>query len=359
MRSDWSSLCAAAALTVLVAASMPAQRGAAQDLKYTTTTTMELGGAMGTIASMMPELGEPVLETTYIRGTRIRTDVDERSSVMDWSTGDMLEIDHVAREYVRFNVFEMAEAMAGVLEEGVTVEAAPAEQEEAEEADPQFEVRFSVDRTGVREAVKGYDAEQSLLVVEIVPIVPPDEDVEDGGQLAVVTELWLSTEFPEYQLMRDMQAEAAERFRESGAAQNMSQSLEGLESFDPRLREAWQENLEAMKELEGTALRSTVHFVTVPMGVQLDRDKVLAEADQGLGSAVAGAARESARDAARSVLGRFGRRQEEPEEPEPTQSVFMRIVTEIEDVETAILGDDLFGPPEGYTERPMEGPVGS
>ncbi len=360
MRLDWRSLCGAAALALLAVLSMPAQRGDAQDLKYTTTTTVELGGAMGTIASVMPELGEPVLETTYLKGTRIRTDVDERSSVMDWVSGDMLEIDHVARTYVRFNVFEMAEAMAGMLEQGVEAEPTRVEPEEAEQTEPQFEVHFSIDRTGVQQVVNGYDAEQALLVVEVVPIVPPEDDLEDAGELAVVTELWLSTDFPEYQLMRDMQAEAAERLRESGATQNMSQSMEGLaESFDPRLREAWQENLEAMKELEGTALKSTVHFVTVPMGVDLDREKVLAEANQGLGSAVAGAAREGVRDAARSALGRFGRRQEEPEEPEPAQSVFMRIVTEIGEIETATLGDDLFAVPDGYAEQPLEGPVGS
>jgi hypothetical protein len=41
-----------------------------------------------------------------------------------------------------------------------------------------------------------------------------------------------------------------------------------------------------------------------------------------------------------------------------TQAVFMRMKTEIRDVETTSIDPSIFEVPAGYTERPMGGPIG-
>ena len=133
--------------------------------------------------------------------------------------------------------------------------------------------------------------------------------------------------------------------------------MPGLQGIDPRMGEAWAKNMEAMQELEGSALRTIMHFVLVPPDQELDREAVLADDEGGLGSAAAGAAAEEL-SSALGRLGRFGRKKEEPEEAAPTQMSLMRATTEITNITTTTLDDALFHIPDGYTERVMEMPVG-
>jgi hypothetical protein len=230
------------------------------------------------------------------------------------------------------------------------------------ETRPQIQAEISVDRTGKSEEISGYQADQVILTLTLAPT---EEAVEEnpemeGAALAVVTELWLSTDFPEAALMEAMQGEAMDRMRETFSAQGgAASSMEAMSAFDPRLKDAWAKNAEELSKLEGTALRTTMHFVSVPPGVELDRDQVLADADKSLASGAGGAVAAGAADAAKKALGglagRFGRgKKEEPKEeeaPAATQSVFLRAVTEIGDVKTGDLDAALFLVPDGYTER--------
>ena len=56
------------------------------------------------------------------------------------------------------------------------------------------------------------------------------------------------------------------------------------------------------------------------------------------------------------ILGRRNREEEEPEAPAgpTTQTITMRSVSTIEEIETGSLSDDLFRPPPEYTERQPE-----
>jgi len=70
-------------ILLLALLSVGATRSAeAQDLRYATTTKMELAGAMGAMASMMPGIGDAVEQTTYMKGSLVRTD-DETTTTLD------------------------------------------------------------------------------------------------------------------------------------------------------------------------------------------------------------------------------------------------------------------------------------
>ena len=331
-----------------LAASALALPAAAQDLTYTTTTKMEMSGTLGRILALLTDMDKPQVEKTFFQGPRIRKDLEERSSIMDWDAGAMTLLDHPERTYTRLDFAQMAEQMAGAAEEG-------AAQREAGEGGPEMEVTVSTDRTGRAETIAGYAAEQVILTVEVKPKDAAEAEEAAQGGMALVTELWLSTDFPEYVMMQQMEGEALERFKESGGGQGVAQAMAALAGSDPRMQEGWEKNLEAMKELKGTALRSTTHFVSLPPGATLDRDKVLGSADQavsegGGGGGAAGAARQALGGLA-GRLGR-GRRQEKaaPAAP-PAQAVIMRVRTEISDVSTGAVDASVFQVPEGYTER--------
>ena len=321
-------------------AALPA---AAQDLTYTTTTKMEMSGTLGRVLSVVGKMDEPMVEKTYLQGPRIRKDQDESSTIMDWEAGAMTLLDHPEKTFMRVDFAQMMEQMAGAMGQ---------ERADAGEA-PEMEVTVSADRTGKTENIAGYVAEQVVLTVEMKP---KSVEGEEGAAptTALVTDLWLSTEFPEYRMMQEMKGEAIERFREGGASQGIAQAMGALAGANPGMEEGWQKNMEAMKELQGTALRSTTHFVTVPPGATLDRDQVLASAGEGVSEGGGGGAAAAARQALGGLAGRFGRgrpQQQEAAAAPTAQVVTMRIKTEISDVGTGAVDPSLFLVPDGYTEK--------
>ncbi|MDH5759050.1 MAG: hypothetical protein OEZ65_05625 [Gemmatimonadota bacterium] len=361
----------------LLSASLAGPAGA-QDLRYSTVTRVEFGGTTGRLLGALPGSGDPVTGTRYLKGSRIRTDDGTASStIMDWNEGVLITLDHEARTFRSVSLVEMVEAAeeaAAALEgradelvdaavEGSRTAAEETEQEYRQQGGDQLTLEIAVrsDRTGQRRNFGEYTAEQILLTLEMKGARDRAAwDAEDtSGGLALVTEVWLSTDFPEHLMMQSMDGQALRRMRDDGTGKGLMGALESLLAYDPRVKFAFEKNRETIDAMDGTVLRSTTHFVTVEGDAMLDRDAVLADQDRSLSDEATQAASQHARESARSAVrgvtrGLFGRKREEPEEPEEpaataTQRVFLRFTSEIVDVETGELPADLFSPPEGYT----------
>jgi hypothetical protein len=350
------SLAVLSVLTLLTLA--PAS---AQDVRYTTVSRGEFGGALGRWMKLFGGSGE-VTEVTSIKGGKLRSDTEGSSTVLDLDAKAFTWMDHEAKTYTTMTfaqAVDRANAMVEQMED--SVEAAKAQMEEAEaQQEPQnvrYEVRFSSDRPGKKEKIVGYQAEQVFLQVDIeaIPIRQPDETEEEAlqraGTLVLLSEMWLSTAFPGYtakQAQAGMWAEAL------GTTEAPSEEMVQAYQFDPRIKEGMEKLAEEMKGLEGEALRSTTHVVGVPHGVTFDRKAVLKDADKALTDDVAGAAAGAAENAAAGAVsgitgGMFGRKKAEP--PKPKQGTIMRLNTAVTDCATAPLADDVFMVPAGYTER--------
>lgn len=339
--------CRPAAAILALAALAAAAPAGAQDLTYTTTTKMEMSGAMGRMLSMFTDMDKPMAEKTSYQGSRVRKDQDQSSSIMDWGTGALTLLDHKERTFTRVDFAQM------------TAQAAEAMQAERPRAQgPEMEVNVRTDRTGKTETIAGYKADQVVLVIEMKP-KGAEGDQAAQPTTALVTDMWLSTDFPEYQMMQHMAGDVAERMRES-AAQGVTQAMGALAGSDPAMKEGWEKNLEAMKELQGTALRTTTHFVTVPPGAELDVQKVLDSAGEKVqeGGGVAQGAGNAAKQALGGLAGRFGRgrqQQQEQAQAAPTQMVIMRVKSEISDVGTGAVDPSVFEVPAGYKEKAPPG----
>ena len=368
-----------AAGLALLSATIPQEALQGQDLRYDMVTKLEFGGRAGRILGAMPGGGGPTVETTFVKGNRIRRDEDpSSSSVMDWEKGVLTILDHNGRTYVQMALEEMAvaaqeaaEALQGELAEmkeaaaeGAETAAQEAEQEYRDEGGDQLGLEVAVlsDRTGQTRSFGEFMAEQVLITLEI----KGEKDAADWdsgdtqGGLALVTELWLSTDFPEYRVMMEGREEMAERTDLDRTNEGLLGQMEALLEYDPRIKFAFEKNRETIDALDGVALKTTTHFVNLPEEVRLDVQQVLADQDRSLGDDVSDAAQEGVRNAAKSAVkggtGRlFGRRDEpepepEPEVPEPKQSVFLRMISEIDKVSTDPLDESLFQVPAGYTE---------
>jgi len=353
-RACRNRLLASSVLVALVAA--PA---AAQDVRYTTVSRGEFGGALGRWMKLFGGSSE-IKEVTSIKGGKLRTDTDDNSTVLDLDAKAFTWMDHETKTYTTMTFAQAAERATAQMKE--MEDSVAAAKEEMPEAKPpenvRYEVRFSTDRPGKTQKIAGYDAEQVFLQVDIeaIPIKQPDETEEEAmqraGTLVVLSELWLSTSFPGYAAK---QAQAKLWAEALGSTEAPSKEMVQAYQFDPRIQQGLEKLAEETKGLEGEALRSVTHVVGVPHGVTFDRNAVLKDANKKLSDDVAGAAASGAQNAAEGAVsgltgGMFGKKKK-AEAPKPQQGTIMRIKSEVTDCSTATLSPDAFQPPAGYTER--------
>jgi hypothetical protein len=329
----------------------------AQDVRYTTVSRGEFGGALGRWMKLFGGSSE-ITEVTSIKGAKLRSDTEGSSTVLDLDVKAFTWMDHEAKTYATMTfaqAVDRANAMVEQMED--SVEAAKAEMEEAQEPqNVRYEVRFTSERSGKKEKIAGYQAEQVFLQVDIeaIPIRQPDETEEEAmqraGTLVLLSDLWLSTTFPGYAAK---QAQAAMWAEALGTTEAPSRETVQAYKFDPRIKEGMAKLAEEMKGLEGETLRSVTHVVVVPHGVTFDRKAVLKDADKALTDDMAGAAAGAAENAAAGAVsgitgGMFGRPKGPPK---PKQGTIMRLRTEVTECSTATLADEVFAVPAGYTER--------
>jgi hypothetical protein len=342
---------------LLVCAALPwlAPAAAGQDVRYTTVSKGEFGGALGRWMKLFGGSSD-MQEVTSIKGGKLRTDTEDNSTVLDLDAGALTWMDHESRTYATMTfaqAVERANAMMKDMEDSVA--AARADMEEARKPENvRYEVRFSTDRPGKTATIAGYGAEQVFLQVEIeaIPIRQPDETEEEANQragtLVVLSEQWLSTAFPGYAAR---QAQAEKWAEALGGTEAPSKEMVQAYQFDPRIQEGFEKLAEELKGIEGEALRGVTHVVGVPHGVTFDRAAVLRDANKKLTDDVAGAAANEAKKAVSGITGGLFGKKKEAEPPRPQQATIMRLRTEVTECSTAALADAVFAVPAGYTER--------
>jgi len=292
----------------------------AQDLTFFTTTTLEVSGALGRTLSSALNADDPMALLVCFKGSRLRIDGDEASTILDWSSGVQTFLDHSDRTFLRFDFTQMAGAIG-----------------ERPRRDPTAGASAEVTRTayptGKRDNLGGYAAEQLVLVVEL------RTENAGGAQgrppaAALVTDLWLSSEFPEYRLRREMAPEALAQYRRIGRPAGVTQALHALSAANALMASAWEESMAALEELEGTVLGSVTHFVMLPPGAALDRAEVFATSAEEVED-VPGLAQGAARPA--------------------RQTVVMRVRIGITGVSTDAIAESTFAIPSSYKPKGLPG----
>jgi hypothetical protein len=293
--------------------------------------------------------------------------------VIDLDGGRMLMIDHQDRSYMTFTFEEMAqissEAVQSAREAAETGEPqVSAEREELErtleEAEATLNVRVRAESTGRRQSLgSGLDAVQHFVITDFeATAVPEGVDQPEGGSMYFLAELWKSSDVPSPEALLEgwaeemasdprFQAMADEAVESIGSADESLAMT--LAMWDPQVAAGLQKAAEATSGMEGTTVLSKTTIALVPLGVEVNREELLAwepatMGDQLRGEA-AGAARQAAVDAARSaVRGLFGGRGGGNAAPPPADdasapkvSPFMRITTSKEDLAYRESNDDV------------------
>lgn len=346
------SIRAAAALAVAAALTGAGPMALeAQDVQYETVSRVDFPGAMGTAMRIASRLGggsSETVETTYIKGRKMRTDSDGSSTIFDLEAGRFTMLDHEARTYSTFTIDEMVQrAQEGVSEAGNRREEMNDSGDEA-----RVDFRFNVDDTGERERVSGYDARRFLLTMEMEAEARPEGETEmrQAGTMVVLTDMWASRDIPVFQAQSAFEDNSAQRWADAGAS--ITEGFAAAFADDPRVQVAFEQSMEEARKIEGMTVKSVTRFITVAPGQRFDRTLAIeGEAESG-----PSLAQQAGRAAVGGLMGRLGRRSQpqEPAEPaEPTQATFFTVTSEIRNVSTTSLDPSLFEVPAGYTERQM------
>lgn len=331
---------ATAALLLAVAA--PAQ---AQDLEYTTRTTVSFQGALGAVMRMMGEGGETV-EKNYLKGAKMRADGKDESTIMDLETGRFIAIDHKKKTYMIMTFDQILSMSQDAIADAQTQMQEQQTQMEKPEADVDLKYEVDVEPTDEHEKINGYDARRYYMTMRTeVTVTPEGGDAQQSGDLVLLQDTWNARDVPIEAALKAFQEKAPQLAEQTMAS---TDGLSGAFAARPELREALAEASKKAQEVEGFPMRNTTYMILVPEGAEFDRGAVLAAADKGdedSGGGIGGMLKKG--------LGIGGRSSSQKPSETPKLFTLAKITTETMDVRTASLSDDLFEPPAGYTEKPM------
>jgi hypothetical protein len=318
---------------------------ATQDVQYETVTTVDLPGALGTMMRMAARLGGGSLETvetTSIKGARMRTDAEGSSTIMDMEGRRMIFLNHEAKTYEAMT-FDAAVAMAQ--QTAREIQAAQAEERAARDADASGKVsfRFAVDRPNERSRVAGYTAERFFITLEAEGEYTPEEgdQREQAGTLVVLTDLWTSTEIPAFAARSRFDEASARHYAEAGAT--LSEALTAAFKENPNFQVALESSAAEVAKMDGMPVRTVTTLVGVAPGQSFER--TLVTDPQPRAGAGRGALGRLGRAAAAAAA---GQQAGGGERVEATQSVIMTVTSEIRNVSTRSLDAQLFEVPAGY-----------
>ena len=176
----------------------------------------------------------------------------------------MWSLDPEKKEYSELSFAEMREMMAQA-----SAEAAKSERK----SDVEMTYKVDVQRTGKKEKVNGFDAENYLVTVTATA-----KDAKSGDAAAYTMKMdqWLSTQVPG-------QAEATAYFRKFAEKMGLDPQMRQMSGLLAQYGDALKQAADKLKDLKGYPVRSTVTMLMGPEATpeqQAQMNKARAEAKQ-------------------------------------------------------------------------------
>jgi hypothetical protein len=330
-----SSVVVGALYLVLIAAI-----GLSADVKSRQKTQIKFEGMLGKMAGMFggKAMKEGVINTVAISGDRQMTINDQSGELIDLAAEKVYKIDFKGKSY-KVQTFaeirkEWEEAQAKMKEQAGT------SKEQGGEA--QYEVDFSIDKSGERKTINGYDCQ---LFVMTIAMHQKGKKLEDGGGLVMTSDMWMGPKIPAMQEQMAFQQRYLKKLFGTDA-ETMARDLAQAMAMYPQMKTG----MERMKK-EGAKLDGTAILTTMKMESVMSPDQASARADQqkssgGVGS-IAG------------LGGMFGKKKktdDTPKEGQPAaggasnRATILTTSTELLGVETAVAAADV-ELPAGFKQK--------
>ncbi len=336
------------------------------DLTYTTTTRIELSGALGRAVNMLSRLGggsNEITETVYLRGNTMRRDTDQQSTIIDLDGERYITLDNRNKTYsvITFAEFQqqmeemVREAEEGAQQAGQDAGHAPAQSD----VDVSFDIK--VDRTGKKQTIQGFNTEQVFMTVS-AKFSDKTADASGGpseGTLVIAMELWMANQLDAFDEETAFYQRMGERMGQSmlQSGQNLYASMGQIMAQHPGMAEGLEKAAEEASKLEGREVKSTTRVVMVPQGVTFTPAMAFAEPEEKPAEPKSGRARGLARGLLKQAIGAGNANEPQDENTPAKPATIMTITTELSSYQTAPIAPSIFEIPSDY--RQVESPFGS
>ena len=328
----------------------------AQDVKYQSTTKIDMGSAMNLVLKMAH--AQEITETHLIKGRKMRTDTDKQSTIFDMDNSRFIMIDHDKKTYVSVPMNQMVAATAMMAsasnarsENGVMT--ATARDSAGNKMDFTFNV--SEEPTNERQNVNGQDAQRAFATIETDMKYTGEGDTkaQDAGKIVMLLDNWIANTGPAYTAVSNFNKAMSKELREQ--AFSTTKGISAIATANPQMGEAMKKAAAEQAKVEGVAMRSTTHLVIVPVGMKFDRNLAVNPPQE---NATSSAAKRAFGGMVAGALGANRRTEKAADNAasstdKPKQTTVMKMTMEVRDVQSTSLPASLFEPPAGYKEVPF------
>ncbi len=317
--------------------------GLGADMKSTHKTQVKFEGMLGKMMGMFggKAAKEGVVSTVAISGDRMMTVTGQTGELVDLAQEKVYDINFKGKSY-EVKTFaqirkEWEEAKAKMKEQAAEAK------EEPKEGEVQYEVDFTVDRTGQRKAVSGYDCQE---VIMTIAIRQKGKTLDEGGGMAITSDMWMAPKIAAMQEQIDfMQRYMKKLF--GNDTETMARDLAQALAMYPQLKDGMERMKKEAVKLDGTAILTTMKIETVMSPEQAksqpeggDKPKM------GIGGIAGG------------LGGMFGKKKKADEAPKDEQAAagpknratFMTSTTELLELQTSVVPGDV-DIPAGFKQK--------
>ena len=331
----------------------------AQDVTVESVVDTKFYGALGKVVGIAARFGGAKLNdvptTTMVSRHKMRTETENSASVIDADVGQWMEVDHKKKSYTTMTFAEMAAAMdeAARSAKSSREKSAADNAKKPDDAKGDVNVKYavSVDRTGERQRIAGYDAERLFITITVeAEATPEGEKTQQAGSLVMLIDQWMTKSAPQIAAMEEFYKAFAAK---SGQAfRKQADAMQSAFQADPRLKGGMEAAAKELQKVSGVALRSTTYAVLLPAGMTFDRKLVLND----VAVATPAATEEKPKRGLRGMMGAMKAAAEEVASkgsddktpPAAKQTTLLAVTDEVKSISTGAVPASMFAPPAGY-----------
>ena len=318
--------------------------GLGADMKSRQKTQVKFEGMLGKVVGMFggKAAKEGVISTVAISGDRMMTVNDQTGELVDLAEEKVYSIDFKGKSYKVKTFAEIRKEWEDAQAE-MKKRAAEAKEEKGEEPEAQYEIDFSVEKTGQQKSVSGYDCQQ---VIMTIAVRQKGKKLEDGGGMVITYDMWMAPKIPAMQEQIAFMQRYMKKLLGSDT-EEMARGLAQALAMYPQMKTAMERMKKESVKMDGTAVLTTMKIETVMSPEQAnakaesgDKPKMGINLPGGLGG----------------MFGKKKKAEEAPKEGQPAQagpanrSTFMTSTTELLEVQASAGAADV-GIPAGFKQK--------
>lgn len=314
--------------------------GLGADMKSRQKTQVKFEGMLGRMVGMFggKAAKEGIISTVAISGDRMMTVTDQSGQLIDLAAEKVYEIDFKGKRYEVLTFAQLRkqweEAQAKMKEQ-----AAQAREQPEKKGEVEYELDFSVDKTGARKTVNGYDCQE---VVMTIAVRQKGMTLEESGGMVMAADMWMGPAIP---AMKE-QAAFMQRYMKQllgSDTETMARDLAQAMAMYPQMKVGMERMKKESVKMDGTAILTTMKIETVMSPEQAKQEGDKPKMGLGLPGGLGG------------MFGKKKKTEEAPKEGQPAASAknratFMTSTTELLEVQTSASAADV-EIPAGFKQK--------